>query len=116
MKPLTIVALIVFAIASVLYAIVWFIAVPATAKTLLPYKWRSIALQQKRDDYRLFIGEPADKDSSFTIKKDKWVAKRGNFEFNLEISYNNDTVANSYTLTYHFKNFFFSKTEALARR
>lgn len=116
MKSWSAASLIIIILAGILYGIVWFVAIPAAAKALQPFKWRSIVLQQERDDYRLYLGEPLKSDSSFTAKADDWIVKRGDYEFHLNIKYNSDTIASAWSVEYHFSNFFFSKTETLAAR
>lgn len=94
-----------------IYSIAWFIAIPKTARALAPYRWKNLSLGEKRDDYQMYLGRPLG--DSLLPASDRWVVKRGNYEFNLVIHYGSDSTANAYMFKYYFKSFLFKKKELI---
>lgn len=111
-KNLLIVLFILLFLTVGIYSIAWFVAIPKTARALAPYRWKNLSLGEKRNDYQMYLGRSLDNTS--LSASDKWVVKRGNYEFNLVIHYTNDSTANAYTLRYHFNSFLFKKYELIA--
>jgi len=94
-----------------IYSIAWFIAIPKTARALAPYRWKNLSLGEKRNDYHMYLGQPL-RDTLLSAD-DKWIIKRDNYEFNLNIHYGTDSIAKSYVLTYNFKNTLFKRSEVI---
>ena len=110
-RNLLIVFAIIFFLFAGIYSIAWFIAIPKTARALAPYRWKNLSLGEKRNDYQMYLGQPI-KDS-FLSADDKWTVKRGNYVFNLNIHYGNDSLAKSYLLKYSFKSTLFKRREVI---
>jgi len=110
-KNLLIVLCIIFFLCAGIYSIAWFIAIPKTARALAPYRWKNLSLGEKRDDYHMYLGKPLR--DSLLPANDKWITKRGNYEFDLNIHYGNDSLAKSYVLRYNFKSTLFKKSEVI---
>ena len=84
-------------------AFTFFVVVPKVAMITLPYKWNHVPLGQKRDLAWQYFGKPVNADTLFTIfKKDEWLAKRSNGEYELTLSYGKDTTVQQYTLQFHY--------------
>ena len=103
-------AIIVFLSAGI-YSIAWFIAIPKTARALAPYRWKNLSLGEKKADYYMYLGLPL-KDT--LPVDDKWIMKRDNYEFVLDIHFAHDSIAKSYVLTYNFRSFLFRKEEIIS--
>ena len=113
LKKLSIAALVILIIAGLMYALVYFIFIPKTAMVLMPFKWRNISPGQKKGTYYIYLGRPATTNDLTNYKEDSWVVKKGNYDFYLNINYNNDTVAKLVRVYYRFHSGLFYKTENL---
>jgi hypothetical protein len=113
LKKLSIASLVILIIAGLMYALVYFIFIPKTAMALMPLKWRNILPGQKRYGYYVYLGRPGKANDLQNDKGDIWLARKGNYNFYLNINYNNDSVAKFVGIYYKFHNGLFNKTENL---
>jgi hypothetical protein len=113
LKKLSIASLVIVIIAALMYALVYFIFIPKTATVLMPLKWRNISPGQKRESYFLYLGRASAFNDAQNYKGDIWITQNGNYNFYLDINYNDDTIAKFVRIYYKFHTGLFSKTENL---
>ena len=112
MKKIRYVALILTAVMMVvlgIYALLFDWVVPKTANFSLPRKWQMIPLGQKKAIVRDYFGEPSDLRQENDSQTDCWFNGSKGKMYQLHIYYNSDTLAESYSIQYDYKNSLVSK-------
>lgn len=110
MKKRTVILIVVLVIASCVYSIVYFFAIPKTAAFIMPGKWKNVVAGQKMESYYQYLGKPSADSVSDKMKINTWYARSNNYQFYLNVYFNTDSVANAYDIRYCFSNWLFSKT------
>ena len=114
MKKLSgVIAIAILLFALVVYAFVYFFAIPETAAQLIPYKWRSVSTGQNKVNYENYLGKQVNNAEVQQITSDQWVLRNGNYSFFLTIDYNADTVGKTVLIKYQFSNNLFYKEGVL---
>ena len=91
-----------------IYCFVYFIVIPKSAVLLIPEKWQQISAGQVRNNYLRYLGDATSNINSNHLN-DTWIVHNGNYEYNLQIEYNADSVSTGYSISYSFTNAFFKK-------
>jgi len=96
----------ILAILTGLYFVIFDWVVPKTAAFTIPHKWRMIPLRQTKDIVHGYFGEPL---PNHIPESEEWAnGSKGKMYF-LRIYYLSDTVAVSYSIHYEYKNAFSSR-------
>src|SRR2546423_15625318 len=111
LKKLSIASLVILIVAGLMYVLVYFIFIPKAAVALMPLKWINISPGQRKESYHVYLGRPGAANSLQNYKGDIWIAKKGNYDFCLNINYNDDTIAKFVLIYYRFHTGLFNRTE-----
>src|SRR5262245_32061507 len=93
------ITIIIFVIGAI-YAFGYFFAIPKSALVSVPYKWRSVKLSHKRNDYLNYLGEPVSDNSKWQTTGDIWIIRNGHYVFELKIMYDSDSLCVSRSMRY----------------
>lgn len=96
-----------------IYAFAWFFVLPKSALAMMPYKWRSVRLGQKRTDYLFYLGDPVSDTLNWRSSGDTWIIRSGNYTYELRLRYDSQLHSNYRFMKYHFHNWLFDKQEVI---
>ncbi len=100
-KGRVLILVLILAVLTGLYFVIFDWVVPKTAAFTIPHKWRMIPLRQTKDIVHNYFGEPL---PNHTPESEEWAnGSKGKMYF-LKIYYFADTVATSYSIHYEYKN------------
>lgn len=96
-----------------IYAFAWFFVLPKSALAMMPYKWRSVRLGQKRTDYLFYLGDPVSDTLKWRSSGDTWIVRSGNYTYELRLQYSSDALSSGRMIKYHFENWLFDKEDVI---
>ena len=68
---------------------------------------------EKRQNYLEYLGRPISDTSIENISGDTWLERKNNYNYDLSLRYNKDTVGSAYSIHYSFSNGLFYKSAVI---